>query len=103
MKASEWPYRDGVYRIAAERDRQYEIEGFRPDYDKLHYENGELIGAAIAYMFAARMFDRGEEEANATPPPMWPWEASWWKPTTRDRCLEKAGALIAAELDRATS
>ena len=33
---------------------------------------------------------------------MWPWEANWWKPTPEDRIKElaKAGALIAAEIDR---
>jgi hypothetical protein len=33
---------------------------------------------------------------------MWPWEASWWKPSQTDRIKElaKAGALIAAEIDR---
>jgi len=35
-------------------------------------------------------------------PPIWPWEKSWWKPTPNDRVKElvKAGALIAAEIDR---
>ena len=33
---------------------------------------------------------------------LWPWNESWWKPTpdNRIRDLEKAGALIAAEIDR---
>jgi hypothetical protein len=32
----------------------------------------------------------------------WPWDKGWWKPTpdNRIRELEKAGALIAAEIDR---
>ena len=33
---------------------------------------------------------------------MWPWNGSYWKPTPDDRIKEltKAGALIAAEIDR---
>lgn len=33
---------------------------------------------------------------------IWPWDKSWWKPTPDDRIREliKAGALIAAEIDR---
>ena len=32
----------------------------------------------------------------------WPWNVVWWKPTPDDRIRElaKAGALIAAEIDR---
>jgi hypothetical protein len=36
-----------------------------------------------------------------TPPPNWPWDAKWWKPSVDHvRNLVKAGALIAAEIDR---
>jgi hypothetical protein len=31
---------------------------------------------------------------------LWPWDESWWKPGDRIRELAKAGALIAAEIDR---
>ena len=33
---------------------------------------------------------------------IWPWNLIWWKPTPNDRIRElvKAGALIAAEIDR---
>jgi hypothetical protein len=31
----------------------------------------------------------------------WPWDEKWWKPSTNPiRNLVKAGALIAAEIDR---
>ncbi|GAG33310.1 unnamed protein product, partial [marine sediment metagenome] len=33
-------------------------------------------------------------------PEIWPWDPSWWKPTDERRNLEKAGALIVAELER---
>jgi hypothetical protein len=32
----------------------------------------------------------------------WPWDRAWWKPSPNNRIrdMEKAGALIAAEIDR---
>ena len=33
-------------------------------------------------------------------PKSWPWEKSWWKSGARLNDLIKAGALIAAEIDR---
>lgn len=35
-------------------------------------------------------------------PYLWPWEDSYWNPTPENRIkeLQKAGALIAAEIDR---
>lgn len=31
---------------------------------------------------------------------VWPWDESWWKPTTPRRDLVKAAALILAEIER---
>lgn len=92
----------GLDQITRERVRQVEVEGFDPRRD-LKYENGELIQAARAYLFAAR--ELGIPKQNnpmdvSEPPRYWPWKKEWWKPTDQKRCLEKAGALIAAELDR---
>lgn len=81
----------GVDRIAAERRRQQEAEGFTPDRDD-EYTHGELIAAAVAYACA------GSPEVVAD---FWPWAEEWWKPSPDPfRNLERAGALIAAELDR---
>jgi hypothetical protein len=33
-------------------------------------------------------------------PARWPWSQDWWKPTNPRRDLVKAGALIAAEIER---
>lgn len=92
----------GLLLIQEERLRQVEVEGFSQSRD-LKYENGELIQAARAYLFAAR--ELGIPKSNnpmdiSEPPRYWPWDKKWWKPTDKKRCLEKAGALIAAELDR---
>jgi hypothetical protein len=92
----------GIERIAAERKRQIEEEGWTAKHDS-QWENGELVDVAICYSMS-------EEERERRPNPLasefgiyWPWDGSeWWKPTpyNRIRELEKAGALIAAEIDR---
>lgn len=82
----------GVERIAAERERQQRQEGFRPDGD-LRYQRGQLVRAAVSYLLSVL----GESAQAAG---RWPWFPGWFKPTTPERDLEKAGALIAAELDR---
>jgi hypothetical protein len=41
-----------------------------------------------------------EEAPTKIVPYMWPFAAEWWKPgPTRERDLEKAGALCAAAID----
>lgn len=84
----------GAELIAAERRRQVEEEGWTPEHDGEHAE-GDLYEAAIAYLLALG-------ERDQPPPDVWPWDSSWWKPTPGDevRQLVKAGALIAAEIDR---
>lgn len=100
----------GIDRIAAERRRQIDVEGWTPWHDDTHVE-GQLVGAAINYAYLARfiaVFNRhdGALHFGGLPPRMaeWPrgWDSSWWKPDYADpiRNLEKAGALIAAEIDR---
>jgi hypothetical protein len=65
----------------------------------------ELIRAALAYAAFAGLSPE-ERLLYAAPPPMWPWKPDWWKPSpgtdeeARIRELAKAGALIAAEIDR---
>lgn len=86
----------GVGRITTERLRQLKEEGWTPEHDDQH-EHGEMAKAAICY--AMRMF-RGTA-TNAMIDTWWPWIAKWWKPSPDPiRNLEKAGALIAAEIDR---
>lgn len=85
------PVGDGVAAIAAERRRQIEVEGWTPEHDGQH-KRGELARAAACYAIA---YDLGSEREL-----LWPWAEDWWKPADRIRDLEKAGALIAAEIDR---
>lgn len=93
---------NGVEMIAAERERQVQSEGWTPEHDDAHVY-AELIGAARAYAREAQMNMMGVSVARrrSTVPIEWPWEPSWWKPNEDPiRDLVKAGALIAAEIDR---
>lgn len=81
----------GAELIAIERGRQRMAHGYTPGHDTEHSE-GELIDAALAY-------------AVASPDPVagmdfWPWPPEQFKPGDHIRNLVKAGALIAAEIDR---
>lgn len=88
----------GISLIAAERERQIAVEGWTPEHDDKH-NKAELNEAARAYARAAELQVRsGCEPTHAG---LWPWDASWWKPSPEPiRNLVKAGALIAAEIDR---
>lgn len=87
----------GAGLIAAERVRQITAEGWTPEHDDEH-DNGSLTEAAIMY---AR-YGYGPLPPKGSPPLGWPWDVPWWKPTPGDRvrALVKAGALLAAEIDR---
>lgn len=96
----------GALLIAVERDRQITSEGWTDEHDDEH-TGGDLIDAAHAYALAAMAsyFDANNvtfaDIRAGRPPNDWPWEASWWKPSDDPiRNLVKAGALIAAEIDR---
>ena len=97
----------GADLIAAERRRQIEAEGWTPEHDDEH-AHAELSAAAAEYLRVAHMAVRWSQppEPDADPVPYgrggrWPWHISWWKPSQDPiRNLVKAGALIAAEIDR---
>jgi hypothetical protein len=90
------PVSDGAEQIVTERIRQRCTEGWTPEHDDEHVE-GELARAAACYAkpAEARWPTRGV-------PVSWPWSPGDWKPDPDDRIRElvKAGALIAAEIDR---
>ncbi|MBC7282629.1 hypothetical protein [Hoeflea sp.] len=91
---------NGIESIAAERQRQIDEEGWTEEHDDEH-ATGEMAKAAACYAWIAAQSD-SLRAAFDRPPPTWPgeWLEDWWKPTTRRRDLVKAGALIAAEIDR---
>lgn len=84
----------GIEIIADERKRQIEVEHWTPQHDNEH-AIGELANAASCYAMIPAL------RPASLPPAHWPW-LRWWKPTPDDRIRElaKAGALIAAEIDR---
>jgi hypothetical protein len=85
----------GIELIAEERQRQITGEGWTPENDDQHC-NGALARAAAAYALPAWL------RSYPLLARIWPFSAPWWKPTPMDRNREliKAGALIAAEIDR---
>jgi hypothetical protein len=89
----------GIELIAAERQRQIEVERFDVINDN-GYENDDLAVAAAIY--ALPDFNRQRVTARHPVPFLWPFADEWWKPTPNDRIRElvKAGALLAAEIDR---
>ena len=81
----------GIALIAAERQRQVESEGWTAEHDDEH-SDGSLARAGACYAMV---------RPNMEIPFYWPWDPSWWKPSPDPiRNLAKAGALIAAEIDR---
>lgn len=83
----------GIEAIAAERQRQIDVEGYTPEHDQEHHNVHQLEDAALAYIATAR---GGEPPAGLY---WWPWDKAAFKPSTTERDLAKAGALIAAALD----
>ena len=80
---------DGAALISAERSRQMKEEGWSSSHDD-QWRNGELATVAVCYVL------------NDTFGVWWPtsWDKKWWKPKDKIRNLVRAGALIAAEIDR---
>lgn len=104
------PDQTGAELIAAERCRQQTSEGCTLSHDDTHTQC-ELLGAAINYVDFARFgiqFGRtdGVTFYRGLPPMLESWPRDWpheqFKPNPDDpiRDLVKAGALIAAEIDR---
>lgn len=113
LAATECPP-SGAGRIFAERLRQVREEGYHWQRDDA-YTKQELAMAAACYAHPLHEPRRSEVIPFAGVPFGWPWELGEWKPGAvhdggdgdvgmavgeRIRELEKAGALVAAEIDR---
>jgi len=91
----------GVALIAAERKRQIEEEGWTHAGDNDHDDNdlakaGACYAAGQSFVHFAMDDDSFKHDSIE-----WPWGLEWYKPEGgRVRELTKAGALIAAEIDR---
>lgn len=92
--------KSGIELIADERKRQIEEEGWSANHDDLLCLC-QLKNAAIAYL----NYSNSDHVRK-----FWPFDWKWWKPSqvsmdvpyeiSETRNLIKAGALIAAEIDR---
>lgn len=106
----------GAERIAAERERQVERLTWSPEHDDEH-NVGELALAAVCYAANAageQVFVKSERYIDTvTFEDPWPWATRYDKRPSDDsglkiekdnqkriKLLVKAGALIAAEIDR---
>ena len=107
----------GIELITAERERQIEKEGWTPAHDDEH-DDDSLAFAAACYTIPRefqqmKVVDEMEDVScrGETPvwrlkshrvPLLWPdsWSFVWWNPKNRVHDLTRAGALIAAEIDR---
>ena len=81
----------GIELIAEERQRQIDVEGYDQEHDAQHHYK-EFINAAAAYLLSKN------EDTDILY--LWPFDISEFKSTTEKSNLIKAGALIAAALDR---
>lgn len=110
---------DGAGRIAAERQRQIEVEGYDANHDD---ESGDCLAwAAVCYAAPERVYRRDDYASAVMFNDAWPgWRGDKRPhngnvlrvrrdgarypvdvtPEQRIRLLEMAGALIAAEIDR---
>lgn len=92
----------GVELIAEERKRQIESEGWTSEHDQTHVE-GELANAGALYAMTEEMRDYIDIKwGNDQWLNFWPFDLNWLKFTPKDRVKQlcKAGAMIAAEIDR---
>jgi hypothetical protein len=93
----------GIERIAAERKRQIEEEGWTAKHDD-QWKNGELADAAACYALSAKDRDLDVMVCDSIQyllNRLWPFIFEF-KPTPNNRIreLEKSGAFAAAEIDR---
>lgn len=103
MSELKQPPKTGAELIAIERERQMSVEGWDAQHDDEHLDYDlASVGALYALnllltkhpnysMFFDKIFSW-----------WYPWDGMYWKPTPDNpiKQLTKAGALIAAEIDR---
>ncbi len=88
----------GAEQIAAERAAHTTREGWTTKHDDAHV-NVEMGRASHRYLTHA--INQAGWRTGHWGELMWPWASKWWKPSPDPiRNLVKAGALIAAEIDR---
>ena len=94
---------NGTELIAAERQRQIEQEGWTPEHDDEHDGGCMAVAGACYALWAASKLTAQEwwrKQFAFNAQRLWQWDADWWKPKDPLRDLVRAGALIAAEIDK---
>jgi len=95
---------DGVDAIRLERQRQIDEEGWTPEHDDQHHKGQMAIAAACyaAYTAGLSIYKHEKYVNRVVFNDPWPWDPKWDKRRSgsKIRKLQKAGALIAAEIDR---
>ena len=93
---------DALRDVAAERQRQIDVEGFRPRSDDA-IDAGDLACGAACYAIRAadqlNPYTSSRSKENENPIFLWPLNVPF-KTTTPRRDLVKAAALILAEIER---
>lgn len=82
----------GIELIAEERQRQVDREGYTLKHDDTH-DQGEMAISAGCYALYGLVSNDNLEK-------LWPFGSCEFKPKNRVADLVRAGALIAAEIDR---
>jgi hypothetical protein len=97
------PYSRGLGDIAAERQRQIEVRGWSSEHDDAHHDGSIATAAAV---YALHPFEwhlvvtERSKRRLLSLEDFWPWDIKRLKLKDRRRNLVKAGAPIAAEIDR---
>lgn len=81
----------GIELITEERERQIREEGYNKEHD-LNHSDVDFVLAAISYLGCN--FEGWDTES------FWPWDKKHFKPKDLLKNLTRAGALIAAAIDR---
>jgi hypothetical protein len=80
--------------VLKERQRQVSVEGFDAAHDAEHSSTA-LVKAAVCYLLYADAYPNAGD-----PPPLWPWDDEFWKPTDWRRDWVRGTALAIAAIDR---
>jgi hypothetical protein len=89
----------GIELISEERQRQISEEGYTLEHDLMYDDPRDMIMAACIYANLG-ITEENDHEFLHQMADVWPWDLKYFKPKDQRRNLIRAGALIAAALDR---
>lgn len=78
--------------VAAERQRQLDVEGWTTAHDD-RYAHPELVAAGLSYLDP-------KNQTRTRPPHAWPWDREWWKPKGYRRNFIRGMALLVANMEQ---